>query len=137
MIKEGSKVKVHYTGRFEDTTVFDSSLEREPLEFVVGEANLIPGFMNALIGMNSGESKTIQLNPEEAYGSYIEELVNEVPKEHVPEGVEVGSMLQAQTEDGVVNVIVTDITETHVKVDANHPLAGKNLIFDLEILEVE
>lgn len=137
MIKEGSKVKVHYTGRFEDTTVFDSSLEREPLEFVVGEANLIPGFMNALIGMNSGESKTIQLNPEEAYGSYIEELVNEVPKEHVPEGVEVGSMLQAQTEDGVVNVIVTDITETHVTVDANHPLAGKNLIFDLEILEVE
>jgi peptidylprolyl isomerase len=137
MIKEGSKVKVHYTGRFEDTTVFDSSLEREPLEFVVGEANLIPGFMNALIGMNSGESKTIQLNPEEAYGSYIEELVNEVPKEHVPEGVEVGSMLQAQTEDGIVNVIVTDVTETHVTVDANHPLAGKNLIFDLEILEVE
>jgi len=137
MIKEGSKVKVHYTGRFEDDNVFDSSLEREPLEFVVGEANLIPGFINALIGMNLGESKTILLNPEEAYGSYIEELVNEVPKEHVPENVEIGSMLQAQTEDGIVNVIVTNITETHVTVDANHPLAGKNLIFDLEVLEVE
>ena len=137
MIKEGSKVKVHYTGRFEDDNVFDSSLEREPLEFVVGEANLIPGFINALIGMNLGESKTILLNPEEAYGSYIEELVNEVPKEHVPESVEIGSMLQAQTEDGIVNVIVTNITENHVTVDANHPLAGKNLIFDLEVLEVE
>lgn len=136
MIEKGSKVKVHYTGKFEDNNIFDTSVDREPLEFVVGEGMLIPGFENGVIGLNAGEKKTIELNPEEAYGPVREELVNEVPVENLPEGVEVGNMLQAQTEQGSVNVVVTEINETTAIVDANHPLAGKKLIFELEVLEV-
>jgi FKBP-type peptidyl-prolyl cis-trans isomerase 2 len=136
MIEKGSKVKVHYTGKFEDDNIFDTSVDREPLEFVVGEGMLIPGFENGVIGLNAGEKKTIELNPEEAYGPVREELVNEVPVENLPEGVEVGNMLQAQTEQGPVNVVVTEINETTAIVDANHPLAGKKLIFELEVLEV-
>jgi FKBP-type peptidyl-prolyl cis-trans isomerase 2 len=136
MIEKGSKVKVHYTGRLEDNNVFDTSVDREPLEFVVGEGMLIPGFENGVIGLNVGEKTTIELNPEEAYGPVREELVNEVPMENLPEGVEVGVMLQAQTEQGPINVVVTEIGEQMAKVDANHPLAGKKLIFELEVLEV-
>jgi FKBP-type peptidyl-prolyl cis-trans isomerase 2 len=136
MIKEGSKVKVHYTGRFEDNSVFDTSVETSPLEFVVGEGRLIPGFENGVIGLNEGETKTIELSPEDAYGNVREELFSEVPRENLPEGVEVGQMLQAQTEQGPINVTVTQINETTAIVDANHPLAGKKLIFDLEVVEV-
>jgi FKBP-type peptidyl-prolyl cis-trans isomerase 2 len=136
MIKEGSKVKLHYTGKLEDDNVFDTSKDREPLEFTVGEGQLIPGFEKGVIGMNVGDTKTIEINPEEAYGPVREELINEVPKENLPEGVEVGHMLQAQTEQGPVNVKVVELNETTGKVDANHPLAGKKLIFDLEVVEV-
>lgn len=136
MIEKGSKVKVHYTGKFEDNNVFDTSTDKEPLEFTVGEGKLIPGFENGVIGLNAGEKTTIELTPEEAYGPVRGELVNEVPKENLPEGVQVGQMLQAQTEQGPINVTVTEIGETTAKVDANHPLAGKKLIFDLEVMEV-
>jgi FKBP-type peptidyl-prolyl cis-trans isomerase SlpA len=136
MIKEGSKVKVHYTGKLEDNNVFDSSVEREPLEFVVGEGMLIPGFEQGLMGMQVGETKTIEIEPEQAYGEVREELINQVPKENLPEGVEEGQMLQANTESGPINVVVTQITEDMAVVDANHPLAGKKLIFDLEVVEV-
>ena len=136
MIEKGSKVKVHYTGKFEDNNVFDTSTDKEPLEFTVGEGMLIPGFENGVIGLNTGEKVTIELSPEEAYGPVREELVNEVPKENLPEGVQVGQMLQAQTEQGPINVTVAEIGETTAKVDANHPLAGKKLIFDLEVVEV-
>jgi peptidylprolyl isomerase len=136
MIEKGSKVKVHYTGKFEDNNVFDTSTDKEPLEFTVGEGRLIPGFENGVMGLNAGEKTTIELTPEEAYGPVREELVNEVPKENLPEGVQVGQMLQAQTEQGPINVTVTEIGETTAKVDANHPLAGKKLIFDLEVMEV-
>lgn len=136
MIEKGSKVKVHYTGKFEDNNVFDTSTDKEPLEFTVGEGKLIPGFENGIMGLNAGEKTTIELTPEEAYGPVREELVNEVPKENLPEGVQVGQMLQAQTKQGPINVTVTEIGETTAKVDANHPLAGKKLIFDLEVMEV-
>lgn len=136
MIEQGSKVKLHYTGRLDEDNVFDSSVGREPLEFVVGEGMLIPGFENGVIGMNQGETKTIELSADEAYGQLREELISDVPRENLPEGVEVGQSLQAMTEQGPINVVVTEINETTAKVDANHPLAGKNLIFDLEILEV-
>ena len=136
MIKEGSKVKVHYTGKLEDNNVFDSSVEREPLEFVVGEGMLIPGFEQGLMGMQVGETKTIEIEPEQAYGEVREELINQVPKENLPEGVEEGQLLQANTESGPINVVVTQITEDMAVVDANHPLAGKKLIFDLEVVEV-
>lgn len=136
MIEKGSKVKVHYTGKFEDNNVFDTSTDREPLEFTVGEGMLISGFENGVIGLNEGQKRTIELTPEEAYGPVREELINEVPLENLPEGVQVGQMLQAQTEGGPISVTVTEINETTAKVDANHPLAGKKLIFDLEVIEV-
>lgn len=136
MIENGSKVKVHYTGKLEDNNVFDSSMEREPLEFTVGQGQLIPGFEQGVMGMTTGDKKTIEIEPEQAYGPVREDLINEVPKENLPEGVEVGHMLQAQTEQGPINVKVIELNETTGKVDANHPLAGKKLIFDLEVVEV-
>ncbi len=136
MIEKGSKVKVHYTGKLKDNEVFDSSKDKEPLEFTVGEGQLIPGFENGVMGLNAGDKKTIELEPEQAYGPVREELVNEVPKENLPEGVKIGSTLQAQTEQGPVMVRVVELNETIGKVDANHPLAGKKLIFDLEVVEV-
>ena len=136
MIEKGSKVKVHYTGKLNDNEVFDSSKDKEPLEFTVGEGQLIPGFENGVMGLNAGDKTTIELEPDQAYGPVREELVNEVPKENLPEGVKVGSTLQAQTEQGPVMVRVVELNETIGKVDANHPLAGKKLIFDLEVVEV-
>ena len=146
MIEKGSKVKVHYTGKLDDNFVFDSSkavegnekfgADREPLEFTVGEGMLIPGFENSVIGLNVGDKKTIELNPEDAYGDLRDDLINEVPKENLPEGVEVGQTLQAQTEQGPIMVVVRELTETTAKIDANHPLAGKKLFFELEVVEV-
>jgi FKBP-type peptidyl-prolyl cis-trans isomerase 2 len=136
MIKEGSKVKVHYTGRFEDNNVFDSSEGREPIEFTVGEGMLIPGFEQGVMGLQTGDKKTVELEPENAYGEVREELINQVPLDRLPEGVQEGQMLEAQTEAGPIPVLVTEITDTTVTVDANHPLAGKKLIFDLEIVEI-
>jgi len=136
MIKEGSKVKVHYTGKFEDNNVFDSSTGKDPIEFVVGEGNLILGFEQGVMGLSAGDKKTVELEPEQAYGPYNEELVNQVPLDRVPEGVQAGQMLEAQTEAGPIPVIVTDVNEETATIDANHPLAGRKLIFELEIVEV-
>jgi FKBP-type peptidyl-prolyl cis-trans isomerase 2 len=136
MIEKGSKVKVHYTGKLTDNEVFDSSTGKEPLEFTVGEGQLIPGFEQGVMGLNTGDKKTIELEPEQAYGPVREDLINEVPKQNLPEGVEVGQALQAQTEQGPVRVTVVELNEEIGKVDANHPLAGKKLIFDLEVVEV-
>ena len=136
MIENGSKVKVHYTGKLEDDNIFDSSTGREPLEFTVGSGQLIPGFEQGVMGLNTGDKKTIELEPDQAYGQVREDLVNEVPRENLPEGVQVGQELQAQTEQGPVRVRVVELNETMGKVDANHPLAGKKLIFDLEVVEV-
>ena len=136
MIKEGSKVKVHYTGKFEDNQVFDTSKDKEPLEFTLGEGQLIPGFENGLVGLTTGDKKTVELEPEQAYGPIRDELINDVPMDKLPEGVKQGQMLQAKTEQGEMNVVVTEIKETTATVDANHPLAGKKLIFDLEVVEI-
>jgi len=136
MIENGSKVKVHYTGKFEDNNVFDTSKDKEPLEFTVGSGQLIPGFEQGVVGLNAGDKKTIEIEPENAYGPVREDLVNEVPKANLPENVQVGQTLQAQTEQGPVVVTVVELNETMGKVDANHPLAGKKLIFDLEVVEV-
>ena len=137
-VKTGNSIKVNYTGKFEDGTVFDTSLTegREPLETVLGQGNLIPGFEKGLLGMNEGENKTIEIEPTEAYGEYLDGLVNVVPPTQMPEGVKVGDVLQSSGERGTINVTVKEITEQGVKIDANHPLAGKKLIFDVEVLEV-
>jgi FKBP-type peptidyl-prolyl cis-trans isomerase 2 len=136
MIKEGSKVKLHYTGKFEDQNVFDSSVGREPLEFTVGEGMLIPGFERGVIGMETGNVKTIEIEPEQGYGELREDLLQEVDITQLPEGVKVGDVLSAETPAGPINVVVKEINDNKVTVDANHPLAGKKLIFELEIVEV-
>jgi len=137
-VQNGDVVTVHYTGKLEDGSVFDSSLNegRDPLVVKLGEGTLIRGFEEGLIDMNEGEEKTIELDPENAYGEPNELLVTEVPKTQVPEGVEVGAMLQAMTPQGPVNVTVVSINEDTVILDANHPLSGKKLIFDLEVVGV-
>lgn len=138
MINEKSSVKVNYTGKLEDGTIFDSSLNegREPLSATLGQGALIPGFENGLIGMSVGDKKTIEIEPEDAYGPINEESVLKIQKAMVPENVEVGMLLQTFGPNGVSVVKVLEINEEDVLIDANHPLAGKKLIFDLEVLEV-
>ena len=137
-IKNGDTVKVHYTGKFESGEVFDTSLSegREPLNVTLGQGMLIPGFENGLIGMVIGEKKTVEIEPEDAYGHPQEELMNEAPKEHFPQDVKVGDMLTGQGPMGPVTVKVVEIKDETVIIDANHPLAGKKLIFDLEVVSV-
>ena len=137
-IQSGDNVKVHYTGKLEDGSIFDTSLAegREPLETTLGQGQLIKGFEAGLMDMTEGEKKTIELDPENAYGYPNELMVTVVPKEQVPEGVEVGAMLQAMTPQGPVNVTVVSINENTVTLDANHPLSGKKLFFDLEVVGV-
>lgn len=135
-IEQGKKVKVHYTGKHENGEVFDSSVGGEPLEFTVGEGQLIPGFEKGVLGMESGEKKTVEVEPSQAYGEVRTDLLSEVDKSQLPEGVETGQILQAMTNHGPMNVVVKEIGEEKVVIDANHPLAGKKLIFDLEVVEV-
>lgn len=138
-VKTGDKVKVHYVGSLEDGTVFDSSREGEPMEFAVGERMLIPGFEDAVIGMSVGDSKTVSIPPEDAYGSSIEELVTVVERSQIPSSLEpkIGMMLQANSDDGmVVPFTVKEVTEDSVTLDGNHPLAGKGLTFKIELLEI-
>lgn len=137
-IKNGDNVSVHYTGRLEDGSVFDTSLVegRQPLTVTLGQGQLIPGFENGLIEMTVGELKTIEIEPESAYGEVNPQLMTEIPLSQVPEGVKVGDMLQGQNQFGPVNVTVKEIKEETVVLDMNHPLAGKKLIFDLEVVSV-
>lgn len=138
-INENSKITVNYTGKFEDGSIFDSSLieGREPLEVKLGEGQLIPGFENGLIGMEVGDKKTIEVEPNDGYGERNESLIVDVERVNVPENVEVGTMLQTFGPMGPSIVKVVGLTEDKVTIDANHPLAGKRLIFELEVLEVE
>ena len=136
MIKEGSKVKVHYTGKLEDGKVFDTSNDKDPIEVVLGEGTLIKGFEEGLLGMKSGEKKTIEIEPKEAYGEYIDGRIQEVEKTKLPEDIKVGMVLQATTEVGSMVITIKEIKEDTAILDANHPLAGKKLIFDLDVIEV-
>lgn len=135
-INENSSVKVHYTGKLEDNTVFDSSLDREPLDVKLGQGILISGFEKGLQGMSVGDKKTVMIPYNEAYGPVLAERKQEVEKQYVPEGVQVGQELIAQSPQGEMRVVVSEVKEDTVVLDANHPLAGKNLIFDLEVVEI-
>jgi FKBP-type peptidyl-prolyl cis-trans isomerase 2 len=137
-VENGSTVSVNYTGRLEDGTVFDSSLNegRTPLEAKLGEGSLIKGFENGLMEMGLGEKKTIEIEPSDAYGDYMEEMISLVPKTQMPDGVSVGDTLQGFSPMGPITVKVLEVNEEDVKIDANHPLAGKKLIFDLEIVSI-
>ena len=138
-VKIGDTVSVNYTGKFEDGTIFDTSLVegREPIKAKIGEKQVIPGFENGLIEMSVGESKTIEIEADDAYGPYRPEMVFDIPKTQFPEGISVGDILSAQSQMGPVNVTVLEITEETVKIDSNHPLAGKKLIFDLEVVGID
>lgn len=133
--KNGDKVKVHYTGRLEDGTVFDSSTDREPIEFVIGSGRMIAGFDRGVVGMSVGETKTITLAPEDAYGYPTDERIMEIDRAQFPEDLEleVGMELGGF---GPFPARVTELTDDVVTVDANHPMAGKTLIFDLELVEI-
>lgn len=136
-IKEGDTVKVHYTGKVADGTVFDSSRDREPLEFTIGEGKLIPGFEKAVVGMNIGDSNTVTIPSDEAYGEKRTDMIVDVQRSQIPQDIspEVGQQLQVQQKDGsAIPVVISEITETTVKLDANHPLAGKDLTFDIEVV---
>lgn len=135
----GDTVKVHYTGKFEDGSVFDSSRDREPLEFSIGKQQVIMGFEEAVTGMSRGESKNIRIPAEKAYGKHKDELIIKTKRSQMPANIEPeeGLHLQINQPSGAVfNVIVTEVSEDTVTLDGNHPLAGKDLIFDIEIVEV-
>jgi len=137
--KDGDAVKVHYTGKLEDGTVFDTSREREPLAVTLGASQVIPGFENGLIGMAVGDTKTITLPPEEGYGAKREDLIVDVERTNFPENVDpkVGERFQVkQPDDSVINVQVTAVKGDQVTLDANHPLAGKTLTFEIEMMEI-
>ena len=138
-ITQNSTVTVNYTGKLEDGTIFDTSLAegREPLKAKLGEGQLIPGFESGLIDMGIGESKTVEIEPTEAYGEYNDSLIIEVSKDQVPENVEAGMMLQTFGPMGPSIVKVLEIKDDVVAIDANHPLSGKKLIFELEVGGVE
>ena len=138
-VELNSTVTVNYTGRLENGNVFDSSLNegREPLSATLGQGSLIPGFEKGLLGMKEGDKKTVEIPSEEAYGSSREDLIVEIPKDRVPEDVTEGQMLQTMTPQGPMNVIVKEVKEDVVIIDGNHPLAGKDLIFDLEVISVQ
>jgi peptidylprolyl isomerase len=146
--KQGDKVKVHYTGRLDDGEVFDSSechdddcgCETGPLEFTIGEGNVIPGFEAAVVGMSLGESKEVKIPMDEAYGPYQDELVGVVERSRLPEGMvpEIGGQLEVTGQDGeVFPVLIKEVTDTDVTLDANHPLAGRDLTFDIKLIEID
>ncbi|RZN40109.1 MAG: peptidylprolyl isomerase [Methanophagales archaeon ANME-1-THS] len=139
LARHGDTVKVHYTGKLEDGTVFDSSRDRDPLQFTLGEGQVIPGFEQAVVGMNVDESKTVTIPMEKAYGAHREEMVLVVGRNKFPEHLllEVGQQLQIRLEDGqLIFVTVTEVTESSVTLDANHPLAGKDLTFDIHLVAI-
>jgi peptidylprolyl isomerase len=137
--KEGNVVKVHYSGRLTDGTLFDSSEGREPLEFTVGAGQMIKGFDVGILGMAIGEKKTLQIAAEDAYGMRDEEAIIEFPAENIPEDMklEPGMQLTLRNQNGQpVPVIVLEVKEDIVIMDANHMLAGQDLVFDVELVEI-
>ncbi len=140
-VKDGDTVKVHYTGTLTDEgTVFDSSQDREPLEFTLGEGKLIPGFEKAVVGMEEGDKTTVEIESGDAYGQRREDLELEVAKSDLPDNIEpeVGMQLQMQQQENgqAIPVQITAVEDELVKLDANHPLAGKDLTFDIELIEI-
>lgn len=137
--KTGDTVQVHYTGTLDDGSQFDSSAGRDPLVFTLGEGQVITGFDRAVMGMQPGETKRVHIPAEEAYGQYEDDLVFEVAREQLPPGFtpSLGEQYQMQQPDGnIVVVTVSEISPEGVTLDANHPLAGHNLTFDLNLVGI-
>ncbi len=139
-VKENDTVKVHYTGKLNNGQIFDSSVEREPLEFTLGKGQIIPGFEQGILNMKVNEKKTVEIPYTEAYGEVKNELFHEIGKEQLPQEmqVEVGMGLVSKAPDGSERqLIVAEVKEETIIVDANHPLAGKDLVFELEVVEIK
>jgi peptidylprolyl isomerase len=137
--KTGDTVKIHYTGTLDDGTQFDSSNGRDPLEFTLGSGQVIPGFDKAVEGMAVGDEKSVNIQPEDAYGPRNDQMVQDVPKSALPDDLEPeeGMGLQARGQDGqVLNLTVVAVGEDSITVDGNHPLAGQNLNFDIQLVEI-
>jgi len=138
-VKNGDVVKVHYTGKLTNGEQFDSSTGRAPLEFTVGSGQMIKGFDDAMPGMSVGEKKTINISPEEGYGEKNEEAIIEFPRQNVPADMplEIGTQLELRSEDGMpIPVTITDVKQDIIILDANHSLAGKELVFEIELVEI-
>ena len=136
----GDTVSVHYTGKLSDDTIFDSSRDREPLSFEIGAGNVIPGFEQGVVGMEPGDTKTVTIDSDKAYGPYREEQVIEVERARLPDDIEpeVGQQLQVQQADGqTAIVVIKEVTDGSVALDANHPLAGEDLTFEIELVSVD
>ena len=138
--KAGDKVRVHYEGQLSDGTIFDSSLEREPIEFILGQDAVIPGFEQAVIGMEAGESKNVSIPPEGGFGEYSEDLVVNIEKSILPPDInpELGLQLEVSSEEEEASRVFTiaDIAEDLITLDGNHPLAGKEIAFKIKLLEI-
>ena len=138
-VKDGDTVKVHYTGKLEDGSVFDSSVSRDPLEVTLGEGKLIPGFEKAVVGLEVGDKTTANIASADAYGERRDDLEVTIEREQLPEDIEpeVGMQLQLNQPNGQpVPVQITKVEEENIIIDANHPLAGKDLTFDIELIEI-
>jgi len=137
--KEDDTVRVHYTVKLDKDTIVGSTKDEEPLQFTLGKGQVLPGFEQAVVGMNSGESKTVLVTADQAFGPYLDEMVVVVDRGRLPEGInpKEGERIQLQSRSGeTVTVAVMDVSESTVTIDGNHPLAGKDLIFDIEFIEV-
>ncbi len=136
--KQSDKVKVHYTGKLTDGTIFDSSVEREPLTVEIGAGELIIGFEKALVGMKAGEKKDVELHPNEAYGEHLKDLVKVVDRKYFPKDLvpQEGMQLQLGENEEMTIVTLTQVTPEHITLDANHPLAGKTLNFEIQMVEI-
>ncbi len=139
VVKSGDTVKVHYTAKTDELVIFDSSVQMEPLTFTIGGDEIIPAFEKALIGMKAGDKKTINLMSDEAFGPHVDDLITTVEKNQLPPNLELekGQQLQIQQPDGQLLVVkVVEITDNAVTFDANHPLAGRDLTFDINLVEI-
>ena len=137
--QNGNTVKVHYTGTLDDGSVFDSSKNRSPLQFVIGRQQVVPGFEKAVIGRSVGDKFTVTIPAAEAYGESQKDLIIEVPRSQIPPNItpQKGLGLTMQVAEGSIDVIVSEVTDTHITLDANHPLAGENLTFEIEIIDIQ
>lgn len=137
---KGDKVKVHYVGKLSDGDVFDSSLKSRPLEFTLGSGELIKGFDECVEGMEIGEKRTVTIPPEDAYGEHHDRFVIDIPREQVPEDAKPspGGFLHLKNHEGqAMQALILEVGDDSVKVDLNHPLAGKELIFDIELVDID
>lgn len=137
--QQGDRVKVHYRGMLDDGTEFDSSAGKEPIDFTIGEHKVIAGFEDGVVGLAIGEKKRVVIGPEDAYGPYLQDKVARVPRSQLPADIELkpGAILKGDTPDGPVMFLVTAVEGEQVTIDGNHPLAGKALTFELELVDIE